>query len=262
MDFTISGLAEDFLCKCTTTECKCTYCVKFDKDFMAQLSYEKYLCEEEFEQYGVAICECSHCIQFRQSYAHVPEDDCGWMCNDATTCGCLTRYVEFDNIKYVNTTLENYIEVRAYAGETTLIIACGNKPRSNCGGYLMNTLEEVMEIHFEHSHEGCYTIDPYFLSNSSVIASFGLTTFSDIPSGSFDTIVCEGCWYFLKYDLAISEIVRVAKHVGAKLILDNGCRQPYGEFLIDEDFASNVAQFLVCDERDHMCELSCENDDA
>jgi len=86
------------------------------------------------------------------------------------------------------------IVLRKYNGEDKLVIACGNCPLANCGGYPFNDDYEKEEYHAEHHHTGCYTINPAPEYNPSVIGWFSEQTFLNIPDVSFSEIYIEGAW--------------------------------------------------------------------
>ncbi len=73
-----------------------------------------------------------------------------------------------------------------------LIVACGNKPLANSGGYPFCDKEEAEEYHFRHTHKGAVTIDPFLAMNPTIVAFFGMHHFPMIEDGQFDLIVIEG----------------------------------------------------------------------
>lgn len=101
-------------------------------------------------------------------------------------------------------TRANYLELRKYNGEKTLVIACGNRriDDTNLNLYQSDTNYEyaIDNIHNRindnqyHSHRNAYTIDMTLVANPSIVAEFnGTLNFSlSLPDNSFDYIIFEG----------------------------------------------------------------------
>ena len=89
----------------------------------------------------------------------------------------------------------NYIELRKYNGEKTLIIGCGNTRLDNRNIEICKIKNECNRIDENkyHSHENCYTIDATVVANPSIIGTFDeQTIFKTIPDHSFNYIIFEG----------------------------------------------------------------------
>ena len=98
----------------------------------------------------------------------------------------------YDNIKGLFERV-NYIQLRPYNGEKTLLIGCGNI-RLDCGNlHKCDTDSEKLLYDNYHTHENTYTIDPALVANPSIVSYFknGVNFFT-IPDHSFDLIIFEG----------------------------------------------------------------------
>jgi len=115
----------------------------------------------------------------------------------------------------------NYIELRKYNNEKTLIIGCGNVRLDNsnldiCS--IQNDCDRIKENKY-HSHDNCFTIDGSFVANPCIIGTFNdKSIFNTIPNNSFNYIIFEGGGVPSSND---KEIQRLLKNDELSYCIDN-----------------------------------------
>lgn len=105
------------------------------------------------------------------------------------------------------------IELRPYNNEKILVIGCGN------GGFIPLSNYKAGEVCYYHKNE--YTINPCILYNPSVVGTFCLDTFYNIPNNSFEVIHAEGIKLF-ETKTFLNEVMRLLKINGILAITSFG----------------------------------------